>query len=196
MKDMSLDSKFQNFKVKYELNDEAMAEMLIIFNDSFIELAHKLLATNDKPVQKNESKKTSESKKTGESTKKTGESKKWATKIAGEYAAENNLTLDNFEKEKITKKDIDEYLKSNSKKQVPKLITDVCTEIKKPKENCKEKCKGISKTGEPCNRPGSEKPESSKNFFCFRHAMDWKNYEVSSDSDDLEAEPEIMKDPN
>jgi hypothetical protein len=188
---MSLDIKFQNFKAKYDLNDEAMAEMLIIFNDSFIELAHKLLASNDKPVKKNES-------------KKTGESKKWATKIAGEYAAENNLTLDSFEKEKITKKDIDEYLKNNSKKPVPKLITDVCTEIKnskesckeKSKEKCKEKCKGISKTGEPCNRPGTEKPELSKNFFCFRHAMDWKNYEVSSDSDDLEAEPEILRDPN
>ena len=191
MKDMSLDMKFQDFKNKHDLNDEAMAEMLSMFNDSFIDLAHKLLAntsTSSTSVSTSVS-----AKKNGASIKiNDGTPKKWATKIAGEYASENNLTLDNFDKEKITKKDIDEYLKNNSipKKQTPKLITDVCTEIKKPKESStKEKCKGITKTGEPCNRPGTDKPETSKNFFCFRHAMDWKNYEVSSDSDELEFEP-------
>lgn len=206
MKDMSLDMKFQDFKSKHDLNDEAMAEMLSMFNDSFIDLAHKLLANNTttNTTQNTSSARVSASVSASVSAKKNsaskkindGTSKKWATKIAGEYASENNLTLDNFDKEKITKKDIDEYLKNNSipKKQTPKLITDVCTEIKKPKESStKEKCKGITKTGEPCNRPGTDKPETSKNFFCFRHAMDWKNYEVSSDSDDLEFDPPVTE---
>ena len=178
---MALDAKFNAFKVKHDLGDEAMAEMLSIFNDSFIELAHKLLSSNDIQVPKT-TKNTN--------TKTTPDKKKFATKIAAEYAAENDLTLDDFDKEKITKKDIDEYIKANKSskpsKTIPKLdTTPVVKETKEPV--CKEKCCGITKSGEPCNRPGTEKPEGSSKCFCFRHAMDWKMYEISSDSD-LEAE--------
>ncbi len=185
---MALDAKFNNFKTKYDLGDEAMAEMLSIFNDSFIELAHKLLSSNDIPVPKT----TPRSK-----SKTTPSTKKWATKIAAEYAAENDLTLDDFDKEKITKKDIDELIKastgSTKKKAIQKL--DTTPPVEKKKEIIpKEKCCGITKSGEPCNRPGTEKPDGSSKCFCFRHAMDWKMYEVSSDSD-LEEE-EIFKDPN
>ena len=178
---MALDAKFNAFKVKYSLGDEAMAEMLSIFNDSFIELAHKLLSSNDIPVQKP----TPQSK-----SKTSSGAKKFATKIAAEYAAENELTLDDFDKEKVTKKDIDEYIKANKSskpsKTIPKLdTTPVVKEKKEPVS--KEKCGGITKSGEPCNRPGTEKPDGSSKCFCFRHAMDWKMYEISSDSD-LEAE--------
>ena len=178
---MALDAKFNAFKVKHDLGDEAMAEMLSIFNDSFIELAHKLLSSNDIQVPKT-TKNTN--------TKTTPDKKKFATKIAAEYAAENDLTLDDFDKEKITKKDIDEYIKANKSskpsKTIPKLdTTPVVKETKEPVS--KEKCCGITKSGEPCNRPGTEKPEGSSKCFCFRHAMDWKMYEISSDSD-LEAE--------
>ena len=48
---MSLETKFNDFKTKHNLDDDAIAELLKIFNDSFIELAHKLLATNDTPKQ-------------------------------------------------------------------------------------------------------------------------------------------------
>lgn len=176
---MALDAKFNAFKSKYDLGDEAMAEMLSIFNDSFIELAHKLLQSNDIQVPK-----------TTKNTKATPDKKKFATKIAAEYAAENDLTLDDFDKEKITKKDIDEYIKANKSskpnKTIPKLdTTPVVKETKEPMS--KEKCCGITKSGEPCNRPGTEKPDGSSKCFCFRHAMDWKMYEISSDSD-LEAE--------
>ena len=178
---MALDAKFNAFKVKHDLGDEAMAEMLSIFNDSFIELAHKLLSSNDIPVQKP----TPQNK-----SKTSSGAKKFATKIAAEYAAENDLTLDDFDKEKITKKDIDEYIKANksskSSKTIPKLdTTPVVKETKEPVS--KEKCCGITKSGEPCNRPGTEKPGGSSKCFCFRHAMDWKMYEISSDSD-LDAE--------
>lgn len=177
---MALDLKFNAFKVKHDLGDEAMAEMLSIFNDSFIELAHKLLSSNDISVQKT----TPQSK-----SKTSSGTKKFATKIAAEYAAENELTLDDFDKEKITKKDIDELIKATAgtkKKAILKLDT-----TRPPEKNkeivSKEKCGGITKNGEPCNRPGTEKPDGSNKCFCFRHAMDWKMYEVSSDSD-LEAE--------
>ena len=55
---MALDAKFNAFKVKHDLGDEAMAEMLSIFNDSFIELAHKLLSSNDIQVPKTTPKST------------------------------------------------------------------------------------------------------------------------------------------
>tara|TARA_X000001036_G_scaffold139263_1_gene132014 strand:+ start:10818 stop:11420 length:603 start_codon:yes stop_codon:yes gene_type:complete len=186
---MALDAKFNAFKVKYSLGDEAMAEMLSIFNDSFIELAHKLLSSNDIEVPKKKQETQSKS-------KTSSGTKKFATKIAAEYAAENELTLDDFDKEKITKKDIDELIKATvgtKKKAIPKLDTTPPPEKKKEIVS-KEKCGGITKNGEPCNRPGTEKPDGSSKCFCFRHAMDWKMYEVSSDSD-LEEE-EIFKDPN
>ncbi len=184
---MALDAKFNAFKTKYDLGDEAMAEMLSIFNDSFIELAHKLLQSNDIQIPKTIPKNTN--------AKTTSGTKKFATKIAEEYASENNLTLDDFDKEKITKKDIDEFIKTSTaplkNKSIKKLDTSVCST--KQSNNCKEKCCGITKNGEPCNKPGTEKPDGSSKFFCFRHAMDWKAYEVSSDSD---LEEELFIDPN
>jgi len=177
---MSLESKFETFKNKHGLNDDAIGEILVIFNEAFIELAHKLLKNGEIP----------------ESKKPYSGPKKFATKIAAEYAAENDLTLDDFDKEKITKKDIDEKIKNNVKKSASKKVTkteNIETVTKTP-VTTKEKCKGITKTGEACSRPGTEKPDGSKNCYCFRHAIDWKNYEVSSDSE-LEEE-DIFTDPN
>ena len=183
---MALDAKFNAFKEKHSLNDEAMAEMLSIFNDSFIELAHKLL-------QSDEIKTPKQSKSVNINKSKSVGIKKWATKIAAEYAAENELTLDNFDKEKITKKDIDEYIKNNKDTPV-KGIQKLNTTVVKKETNSKHKCCGLTKNGEPCNRPGTEQPEGSKKHFCFRHSMDWKIYEVSSDSDLEEDEPDLFGD--
>ena len=187
---MSLESKFTTFKTKHNLEDETIAEILIIFNEAFVELAHKLLASNDIQIPKN----------VNESSKTYTGPKKWATKIAAEYAAENDVTLDDFDKEKITKKDIDEFVKAKNSTKTPSLntkpkksVASSSNEVKITTE-VKEKCKGLTKSGEPCNRPGTEKPNGSKNCLCFRHAMDWKNYEVSSDSE-LEEE-DIFTDPN
>jgi len=187
---MSLESKFETFKTKHDLEDEAIAEILVIFNEAFVELAHKLLASTDIQIPK-----------TVKETSKTYTGpKKWATKIAAEYAAENEVTLDDFDKEKVTKKDIDEFVKAKNNTKMPTLntkpkksVASTSNEVKNTPE-VKEKCKGLTKSGEPCNRPGTEKPNGSKNCFCFRHAMDWKNYEVSSDSE-LEEE-DIFTDPN
>jgi hypothetical protein len=187
---MSLESKFETFKTKHDLEDEAIAEILVIFNEAFVELAHKLLASTDIQIPKT----------VKESSKTYTGPKKWATKIAAEYAAENEVTLDDFDKEKVTKKDIDELVKAKNNTKMPALNTkpkkpaaSSSNEVKTTPE-VKEKCKGLTKSGEPCNRPGTEKPNGSKNCFCFRHAMDWKNYEVSSDSE-LDEE-DIFTDPN
>ena len=179
---MTLETKFNDFKTKHDLDDDAIAELLKIFNDSFIELAHKLLATTDTPKQ------------VPKDTTVFNGPKKFATKIAAEYAAEHDLTLDDFNKEKITKKDIDELVKSRVKK-IPKLDTTPKHSPKKTKEvPTGKKCQGLTKSGDPCGKPGTTQPEGSKNFFCFRHAVDWKSYEISSDSD-LEEEPEVFKNP-
>lgn len=187
---MSLEAKFVDFKNKHELSDDAIAEILTIFNESFIELAHKLL-NNQVPASVNPVSKKMVS----------NGSKKWATKIAAEYASENDVTLDDFDKEKITKKDIDEFLKTRQKtaplntKPRKTVKNNECEEIEETRSvSKKEKCKGLTKNGEPCNRPGAEKPDGAKNCYCFRHALDWKNYEVSSDSE-LEEE-DIFTDPN
>jgi len=186
---MSLETKFNDFKTKHNLDDDAISELLKIFNDSFIELAHKLLATTDTP------------KHVPKDTPIFNGPKKFATKIAAEYAAEHDLTLDDFNKEKITKKDIDELVKNRVKK-IPKLDTtpkEITKESpKKTKEIAGKKCQGLTKSGDPCGKLGTTQPEGSKNFFCFRHAVDWKSYEISSDSDleeELEEEPEVFKNP-
>lgn len=178
---MSLESKFNNFKEKHDLDEDAIVELLKIFNDSFIELAHKLLAnadtTNYNP----------------KNVKNFDGPKKFATKIAAEYAAEHGLTLDDFNKEKITKKDIDELVKTRVK-IIPKLDTTTSEKsTKKTKEVTGKKCQGLTKSGDPCGKPGTTQPDGSKNFFCFRHALDWKSYEISSDSD-LEEE-QLFKNP-
>ncbi len=171
---MSLDTKFKNFQSKHDLPDEAIAELLSIFNDSFIELAHKLLNQSNTEFKQPEK-------------VKVITNKKFATKIAVEYAEENGVTLDDFNKEKITKKDIDEFIKSRKESTSKKETT------KKPvKEKITEKCSGIDKNGNACTKPATSRPDNAKNCYCFRHALDWKNYELSSDS---ELEEESFLDP-
>ena len=49
-------------------------------------------------------------------------------------------------------------------------------------------CSGIKKDGSPCSRNGTDTPEGSKKSYCWRCAIEWKNYEVSSDSSEEESE--------
>jgi hypothetical protein len=197
----TLDQKFEAFRAKYDLTEEATSEMLAIFNETFIELAHKLLSSQD--ISTNVSvKNTPEPRKYTKSTEKSSGVKKFATKIAAEYAAERGFTLDDFDKEKITKKDIDELSKNGKpntptpeepEKTIPKLMTDMCKEIKNTKKKPVQKCHGVNRDGTPCDKNGEQKPDNCSNYYCFRHALDWKKYEVSSDSE-LEEEEMIFKD--
>ncbi len=222
----TLDQKFEAFRAKYDLTEEATTEMLAIFNETFIELAHKLLSNTEittsvsTPISTNV-KKTTVTRKNNTTEKSSGGSvKKFATKIAAEYAAERGFTLDDFDKEKVTKKDIDELAKngkpntsggssgsssggssgdaqgssSNSpleepENTIPKLMTDMCQEIKNTKKKTVQKCHGLNRDGTSCDKNGDQKPDKCNHYYCFRHALDWKKYEVSSDS---ELEEEII----
>lgn len=199
----TLDQKFENFRAKYNLTEEATTEMLAIFNETFIELAHKLLSNTEITVPVSApTKRVSATRKTPSVS--TGV-KKFATKIAAEYAAERGFTLDDFDKEKITKKDIDELAKNGktisastetqeeTEKTIPSLMTDICKEIKNTKKKPVKKCNGVNRDGSPCDKNGDQKPDGCNNTYCFRHALDWKKYEVSSDSE-LEEEEITFKD--
>jgi|TARA_B100000902_G_scaffold245538_1_gene232484 hypothetical protein len=197
---MSLENRFRDFQTEYNLDDEAMGKMLGLFNDAFIDVARKLLETNTSN--------TGNVKKTTTVNKTTSSSsfvKRFATKIAAEYARENNLTLDDFDigtlkDGKVTKSDINTVLKANklTAKKAPVLKTEKNSSEEKElwyktQDNVKtekntNKCHGMNKSGDPCKQPGTTKPDGAQNFYCFRHGIEWKNFEVSSDSD-LEEEP-------
>ena len=201
----TLDQKFEAFRAKYDLTEEATTEMLAIFNETFIELAHKILSNTGitTPMSTSTNVKQIATRKNNTTEKSSGV-KKFATKIAAEYAAERGFTLDDFDKEKITKKDIDELAKNGkgpvktsqqdeSEKTIPMLMTDMCQEIKNTKKKPVQKCHGVNRDGTTCDKNGDQKPDGCNNNYCFRHALDWKKYEVSSDSE-LEEEELIFKD--
>ena len=201
----TLDQKFEAFRAKYDLTEEATTEMLAIFNETFIELAHKLLSNTEiaTPMSTSTNVKQIATRKNNTTEKSSGV-KKFATKIAAEYAAERGFTLDDFDKEKITKKDIDELAKNGkpsasaetpeeTKKTIPSLMTYICKEIKNTKKKSVQKCHGVNRDGSPCDKNGDQKPDGCNNSYCFRHALDWKKYEVSSDSE-LEEEELMFKD--
>ena len=206
----TLDQKFEAFRAKYDLTEEATTEMLAIFNETFIELAHKLLSNQEivTPLSTTTRPKTAVPRKAPNVSSGV---KKFATKIAAEYAAERGFTLDDFDKEKITKKDIDELSKNGKpnttasgsssvaipeepEKTIPSLMTDICKEIKNTKKKTVQKCHGVNRDGSPCDKNGDQKPDNCGNYYCFRHALDWKKYEVSSDSELEEEEEMIFKD--
>lgn len=226
---MAIETKLAVFKDKHGLSDDAMIELKTIFDSIIVEFAHKIMNTESaKTIPKLDT------------TLVIYAEKKFATKIAAEYAAECNITIDEIPSEtgKVTKKDVEKYQKSksgeksksksksksktNSKplnivkanednsesepetvlktnpgsksKSRPKITTktDFETESecetktiisKKAKTVTKEKCNGVTKDGNPCNLNATKTPDGSKKCYCFRHAIDWKQYEVSSDSD-------------
>lgn len=203
---MSLEIRFKDFQTEYNLDDEAMGKMLELFNDAFIDVARKLLETSTSTnTCTNDGNTTKKTKNANTNVKNHGSPvvKRFATKIASEYALENNLTLDDFNIEmlkdgKVTKNDINTTIKANklNAKKVPSLKTDKSL-VSEEKEawyktqenvNATNKCHGMNKSGDPCKQSGTTKPDGAQNFYCFRHGIDWKNFEVSSDSD-LEEEP-------
>ena len=197
---MALELKFIEFKQKYDLSDDALEEVKNLFNEAFIEVANSILTNKEikgEPVKKEPVKKEPK-----ESVKK------WASKKAEEFASENNLTLDDFPDDcgKITKKSIEQLVKyknntttkftktklveskSVDTKSVDTKSVDTKTETKGKSKESKLLCSGLKKDGTPCGRDGTNTPEGSKQSYCWRCAIEWKNYEVSSDSSEEESE--------
>jgi len=174
---MSLDKRLTEFSEKHSLDESAIAELLQIWNITFVEIAHGLLKDSGKE------------KKTVKSSRKTETVKKWSSKVAGEYAEQKGLTLDDFTQEKVSKKDVDTLIKERGsdtpstpgEPKKPKIVKDGKT----------QKCCGLTKKGDPCSRGATHTPEGAKKSYCFRHANDWEDFEVSSDSSDTELETEM-----
>jgi hypothetical protein len=209
---MALELKFIEFKNKYDLSDDALEEVKGLFNEAFITVANSILTNKElKPTAdsvKKESKPKVETKKEPRTESKGDSIKKWASKIAEEFASENNLTLDDFPDDcgKITKKSIEQLVKSknntttkftktkssdtktdDTKKDDTKTGNTKSSDTKTIKES-KLMCSGIKKDGTPCSRNGTDTPEGSKKSYCWRCAIEWKNYELSSDSSEEESE--------
>jgi hypothetical protein len=200
---MNIDAKFSTFKEKYLLTDEAIEELKSIFDTYIVEIAHKIINAEPKKTMP----------KLVTSVVNVNTEKKFATKIAEEYAAECGVTLEEIpcESGKVTKKEIEKYTKnksatksgskSSSGSKEPVSKEPIAKESgSKKTPTIKEKCSGVTKDGNPCNAAATKTPEGSKKCYCFRHAIDWKQFEISSDSDsendtdtkkiELESEPE------
>ena len=197
---MALELKFIEFKNKYDLSDDALEEVKNLFNEAFVAVANSIL-TNKESFKKASKEETF--KKEPKTETKSETVKKWASKIAEEFASENNLTLDDFPNDcgKITKKSIEQLVKSKNNtttkftktKSVETKSSDTKSVDTKPETKGKSKesklmCSGIKKDGTPCSRNGTDTPEGSKKSYCWRCAIEWKNYEVSSDSSEEESE--------
>lgn len=174
---MSLQERLTIFSEKHELSESAIVELLEIWNITFVEIAHGLLKDSG------ESKQTKSTK----SSKQIETGKKWSSKVAGEYAQQHGLTLDDFTQDKISKKDVDSLLKE---RKTPEASSSEEKKKKITKEGVTVKCNGLTKKGEKCSRGATHTPDGSKKAYCFRHANDWQDFEVSSDSSDSELESE------
>ena len=147
---------------KYSIPSEGRKELIEIFNKSLMEISEGILKTRK------------------DKKKEIVKEKKYASKKAEDYAIENDLSLSDFEKEKISKKDVDEKIKERTKL---KLSPNRQIENKSPKKKeTKVICSGLTKKGEPCTRAGTHHPDGSKKHYCFRHSEDWKAFECDSDS--------------
>ena len=103
---MSIETKFESFKEKYSLPDSAIDDLKTIFDTLIVEVAHKIISNSDpkKTIPKLDT------------SPVIYTEKKFATKIAEQYAAECSVTLEEISSEtgKVTKKDVENYVKNKS----------------------------------------------------------------------------------
>jgi hypothetical protein len=196
---MSTVSVLEDFVAKYSIPDDAVKELLDIFNKSLVNISTEILKTNnihsnksdkfnDKIISKSSDSKSSDSK---SSDSKSSDSKKFVSKKAEEYAKDNNLSIDDFDLDKISKKDVENKVRdiakiNKSNSSGIKIISsnDTTTTTKLSPKKDKIICSGLTKKGEACNKVGCTQPDGAKNKYCFRHAEDWKAFECDSDSSD------------
>ncbi len=179
-----MDTMIEEYLAKYSIPEDGKKELIDILNAGIIEISKTVLA---------KTKDTSSKKET-----KTFTNKKFASKKAEEYAFENNLTMEDFDMEKITKKDVEEKVREKTKEQKSDKFdhTQDSTIEKSNKIEKKVLCCGLTKKGEQCTRVGTLKPDGAKKMYCFRHADEWNAFECESDSSDEELFIEKMKDKN
>lgn len=166
-----MSKKLQEFFDKFEIDQDLAHEIQNVFIDILVENS----SINVEDFRKKSKQADSSSSSSvicrevnSETLNKTTkilelENKKWASKTAQQFAEENNVSLDDFSKAKVTKMDIVEFLKVNKTNKSKKIPNN--------------KCKGITKKGEECNKPGTHKVPESKYHYCFKHFENWKLFE-------------------
>lgn len=181
-------SKVEEFVRRNGMSEEEKREMLEILNESLLEISRVIM--NESKVKKEK-----ESKKDREESKKRYKSKK-----AEEYAEEHGISIEDFDINEISKKDVETKVREMTKNKKEKVITttskissdEESSSKNKKSETKREKviCSGINKKGEACKSTGTIQPEGAKKKYCFRHAEDFKSFECDSDSSDDDEEKE------
>ena len=183
-------SKIEEFVRRNEMSESEKREMLEILNESLLEISRGIM---------NESKVNKVNKVKVEKGPSTEESKKrYKSKKAEEYAEEHGLSIEDFEMNEISKKDVETKVREMTKNSKEKGITttlktnsDEGYSSKNNKSEIKREkviCSGINKKGEACKSVGTIQPEGAKKKYCFRHAEDFRSFECDSDSSDEEEE--------
>ena len=171
-----MENKLTEYFSKYSIDKEGQVELLKIFNESIIEIGEGILRTKKESIVKKEI------------------VKKFASKKAEEYALENNLSIEDFEIEKIGKQDVEKKIRENIKESKTEGSSSSSSSNKKEKiKKDKIICKGITQKGDCCNRIATYKPEGAKHMYCFRHHEDWKVYETDDNSSEEEEEEKEEK---
>ena len=188
-------SKIEEFVTRNGMSESEKREMLEILNESLLEISrgimneskvNKVNKVNKENVEKDKKKSTDES------------NKRYKSKKAEEYAEEHGLTLEDFDMNEISKKDVETKVREMTKNKKEKTITtrsktnsDEESSSKNNKSEIKREkviCSGINKKGESCKSVGTIKPDGAKKKYCFRHAEDFRSFECDSDSSDDEEE--------
>lgn len=182
------ETRLADFAARNELDTSVVQELVQIFNEALIEIGQGIL--KDVPNKPN----------IIQNTKKIinkGEGQRWASKVAQSFAEEKELTLDDFPGiEKVTKQHMLKFLQQKNTQPTKQVVKgSPVNSVSKETTKRKVQCNGLNAKGDPCTRTGTCKPGDSKNYYCFRHADNWKDFEttVSSDSDsddELELEEE------
>ena len=181
-------SKIEEFVTRNGMSDSVKREMLEILNESLLEISRGIM--NESKVNKVNKVKVEKCPSTDESNKR------YKSKKAEEYAEEHGLTLEDFDINEISKKDVETKVRemTKNKKEITttsKTNSDEGSSSKNNKSEIKREkviCSGINKKGEACKSVGTIKPEGAKKKYCFRHAEDFRSFECDSDSSDDEEE--------
>ena len=166
----SMMSKIEEFVSRNGMSEDVKREMLEILNESLLEISRVIMNESKAKTKKEESK------------------KKYKSLKAEEYAEEHGLTLEDFDINEISKKDVETKVREMIKNKKEKVITTKEQSKEQSKEIKREKviCSGINKKGEACKSVGTIKPEGAKKKYCFRHAEDFRSFECDSDSSEEE----------
>jgi len=181
-------SKIEEFVTRNGMSESVKREMLEILNESLLEISRGIM--NESKVNKVNKVKVEKGRSTDESNKR------YKSKKAEEYAEEHGLTLEDFDMNEISKKDVETKVREMTKNKKEKAITttsktnsDEGSSSKNNKSEIKREkviCSGINKKGEACKSVGTIKPDGAKKKYCFRHAEDFRSFECDSDSSDEE----------